>query len=273
MAYFTQQEFEQMLFELVQSDAASYNTMIKIAEKTLYKSVCKWCNDSSNMRNCEDDVMQHIYLRLIKKCVTGFLIREGKLNDDPEGFQSWLFTVAKNIFKDLAKKENSKSLHETKTPEGEDPEPCGTLTDIYEDDYDYDALNRYFAVVLEADSKVHIPMTWISVMLTVIEYNASRIEATDAVIKICNGMTLDEMLDFILSVSGKIIWLNLKSEHIDALRAKLDEIDSDGKRTGDKAYNEFYMKKGAKASVSDWVNRMNSRIQREAESKNETPDN
>ena len=84
MSFFTEQEFHQMLFELTRGDAVCYNTLIKIAEKTLYKSVCSWCNQTPVLRNCEEDIMQEIYIRLIKKCVTGFIMRDGVLNDDYE---------------------------------------------------------------------------------------------------------------------------------------------------------------------------------------------
>ena len=76
-------------------------------------------------------------------------------------------------------------------------------------------------------------------------------------------MNLDQMLDFITKQSETIIWLNLNQCQLDDVRKKLDEKDSCGVRTGDKKYSDFYMKKGAKASVSDWVNRMNSRIEKE----------
>ncbi|MBQ3044737.1 MAG: sigma-70 family RNA polymerase sigma factor [Clostridia bacterium] len=261
MAFFTQQEFHKMLFELTQSDAVCYNTLINIAEKTLYKSVCGWCNQTPVLKNCEEDLMQEIYIRLIKKCVTGFIMRDGVINDDPEGFKNWLFTVAKNIRNDFAKKMGAKELYEPNTPDGELPE--GVCVDTAENDYDYDLLNRCFCIVLNSDSKVHIPLTWVTMMLVIAKGGLTRIEATESVVNICDGMNLDQMLDFITKQSETIIWLNLNQCQLDDVRKKLDEKDSCGVRTGDKKYSDFYMKKGAKASVSDWVNRMNSRIEKE----------
>lgn len=262
-----------MIFELTKGDTACYNTLISIAKKTLYKTVCGWCNQTSVLRNYEDDMMQEIYIRLIKKCVTGFLMRDGVLNDDPNGFKNWLFTVAKNIRNDFAKKLGAEELYEMNTEDGETPESADTDDELYDDgDYDYDALNNYFSIVLDADSKVHIPMTWVTVMLMVVRGGMNRIEATASLISIFEKMTMDSMFDFILRQSEKILWLRLHENHIEKIRLKLDETDSDGIRTGDKKYSEFYMKKGAKASVSDWVNRMNSRIVKEVK-KNETSDN
>ena len=262
MSFFTEQEFHQMLFELTRGDAVCYNTLIKIAEKTLYKSVCSWCNQTPVLRNCEEDIMQEIYIRLIKKCVTGFIMRDGVLNDDSEGFKNWMFTVAKNIKNDFAKKLGTKELYEPNTPEGELPE--GVCVDSGENDFDYDMLNRYFYIVLNADSNVYIPMTWVAMMLIIAKGGMTKIEATDALINICDCMTLDMMFEFIIKHSESIIWLNLNEQQLDAVKAKLDETDSDGVRFGDRRYSDFYMKKGAKASVSDWLNRMNSRIAKEA---------
>lgn len=260
-----------MLFELTQGDKACYNTLIEIARKTLYPSVRKWCNGNSALKGYEEDLMQEIYIRLITKSVTGFLMRDGQLNDDPEGFKNWLFAVAKNLFNDLAKKSGRKGLYETETPEGEEPTEHGPYSEPEEPDYDM--LNRCFKTVLSFDSKVHIPLTWVTAMLMIANGGMNRIEATDAITRICSEMTLDAMFDFILIQSDKILWLRLDEDEIQKIKGKLDETDSDGMRIGDKNYNNFYMKKGAKASVSDWINRMNSRIIREEVEEDETPDN
>lgn len=264
MEFFKAEEFHQMIFELTESDVKCYDTLVLIAKKTLYKTVCQWCNQSSLLRGYEDDIMQEIYLRLIKKCVTGFLMRNGELNDDPNGFKNWLFTVAKNIRSDFAKNLGSTEFNETKTPDGELPEGVDTDTCGTEpDNYDYDELNRYFGIVLGADSNVHIPLTWLTVMLMITNGGMNRIEATEKTVSICSDMELDAMFDFILAQSDNIIWLELSDEQIEEIRDNLDKTDEDGIRTGEKKYCEFYMKKGAKASVSDWVNRMNSRIIKE----------
>ena len=70
MAYFTEEEFHKMLTELSEGNPDGYVTLYHIAEKTLKKTVYAWCSRSKTTRGYEQDVMQEIYLRLIKKCVT-----------------------------------------------------------------------------------------------------------------------------------------------------------------------------------------------------------
>ena len=67
-----------------------------------------------------------------------------------------------------------------------------------------------------------------------------------------------------------IPWLQLERSQILTIKARLDEECSDGCRMGEKVYSDFYMKKGAKASISDWVNRMNNHVVKE-EKNNVTP--
>ncbi len=266
MIYFTEQEFHKMLNELTEGNPDGYVSLYHIAEKTLKKAVYGWCASSKTTIGYEQDVMHEVHMRLMKKCVTGFLKKDGVLNDDPEGFKSWMFTVARNIYIDFAKKMSLIPLYIPKESDDDDTEPEIEDDDneIYgEDDYDYDALNSYFEFVFESSSEVHIIITWIAVMLAVVRGGLNRSEATIYVTAVFSNATMDELLDFIVRSSGKVLWLNIGEELIARIKAKLDKTDSEGRRTGDKKYSEFYMKKGDRASVSDWVNRMNERIIKE----------
>ncbi len=266
MAFFTDEEFHKMLNELTEGDSEGYITLFYIAKNTLEKTVKGWCNSSKKMRGHDEDVMQEIYLRLIKKCVTGFLMKDGVINDDPDGFRKWMFTVAKNIFLDFAKKNKEipfTDMSDTSDEESSDPD-IPDDGDGYDDgDYDYDTLNRYFQFVLESSSEVHITITWLAVMIAIVRGGLNRSEATVYVTTIFSDATMDELMEFIEKCSSKILWLSMSDELLEKMKKKLDKTDSDGRRTGDKKYNEFYMKKGDRASVSDWVNRMNDRIIRE----------
>ena len=55
----------------------------------------------------------------------------------------------------------------------------------------------------------------------------------------------------------------MESKQLLFIKSRLDERDDDGRRMGEKVYSDFYMKKGAKASISDWVNLMNNYIVKE----------
>lgn len=268
MAYFTEEEFHKMLTELSEGNPDGYATLYFIAEKTVKKTVYRWCAGNKMTRGYEEDVMQEVHLRLIKKCITGFLKKDGVLNDDPEGFKNWMFKVARNIYIDFAKKISAIPLDITDTSDEDatEPEIEDSDNELYnEDDYDYDALNSYFEFVFESSSEIHIVMTWVAVMLAVIRGGLNRSEATVYVTSVFSNATMDELLDFIVKGSEKVLWLNIDEDLIGRIKSRLDKTDSEGRRTGSKKYGEFYMKKGDRASVSDWVNRMNERIIKEAD--------
>lgn len=266
MAFFTEEEFHKMLAELISGNPDGYVTLYHIAEKTLKRTVTGWCNANKLTKGYEEDVMNDIHLRLIKKCVTGFLKKDGVVNDDPNGFKNWLFTVAKNIYIDFAKS-RGKIPFDTIDASNEDAPEIEIEDDdneLYSDsDYDYDTLNAYFEYAFESSSDVHITMTWIAVMLAVLRGGLNRSEATVYITNIFKNSTMDEILDFIIKNSSQVLWLNISDDLIGKIKAKLDKTDSEGCRIGGRKYSDFYMKKGDRSSVSDWVNRINNRIIRE----------
>ena len=84
---FTKEEFETMVQELLFSDPISFDMLCQIANKTLRSTVIHWCRleDCLRGRGFEDDIMQEIYLRLMKTTVDYFLLRhdiEGAFNNN-----------------------------------------------------------------------------------------------------------------------------------------------------------------------------------------------
>lgn len=71
-------------------------------------------------------------------------------------------------------------------------------------------------------------------------------------------MTLSEMWASVTAASARIPWLKISTAADDRLRKMLAAPFSKDVRYGDMVYADFFMKKGAKASISDWVNRINS---------------
>lgn len=77
--------------------------------------------------------MQEIHLRLTKTTVDYFLLRhdiEGPYNDNPEGFEAWIFFVAKNIKRDFANKIRNRDFI---TDDIDDPANGEIQTSDYED--------------------------------------------------------------------------------------------------------------------------------------------
>ncbi len=269
MKFFTNEEFDRIFREIVVEKPICFDTLLMIAERALIGSVRKWCYEDPRLQNEDhvDEVMQLVRIRLYQKCVTGFFLRNNQPNYDPEGFKNWIFTVALNVKKDYAKKVRQEALHRGEEPIGFEPIAPSDDEDLCCSEEEIERLKRAFHVVLCSDAKVHIPLTWLALMILMKSRDTSKIKSTDLLIRCFDSMTLDAMLTLLVRFGTAIPWLELDPADFDFLKARLDKIGKDGMRMGDKVYGDFYMKKGAQASVSDWVYRMNQTIKKEEENR------
>lgn len=97
-----------MVDELLYRNPVSFDILYQIAEKALRLKVKQWCRVGDCLwgKGDEEDIMQILFLKLMQKTVSGFLRHPGRTdayNNNPEGFQNWLFKVAENLKKDFAK--------------------------------------------------------------------------------------------------------------------------------------------------------------------------
>lgn len=263
MNFFSNEEFDKMFREIASDESVCYDTLLYISHRSLMNAVRKWCYNDSALRGrqYEEDIMQEIQIRLIKNCVTGFFLRNGEPNYDPEGFKNWMFTLAINVKNDFAKKIRRIQFIESK-------ELDDVTVGCYEEesfcsDEGMERLANAFRIVIESDSKVYKVLTWVAQLIIIAELNVTKIESNEIIIKQFESLTLDAMLNLIIEQSAIIPWITLGDAQIKRLEERLDEIQPGGKRMGDMLYKDFYMKKGAKATISDWVNRMNNYIVKE----------
>ncbi|MBR5774043.1 MAG: sigma-70 family RNA polymerase sigma factor [Clostridia bacterium] len=260
MSYFSNEEFDTIFREIVGSEQVSYDTLLYVSERMLKGLVRKWCNNDSALRGMqyEEDIMQEIQIKLIKKCVNGFFLRNGEPNYDPNGFKNWVFTVAQNVKNDFAK--NVRRYQFIESTEIDDETAGCYEDDLFCTNEDVERLTDAFRIVMASDSKVYKVLTWIAQMLIIADQNVSKIDSNEILIAKYESMTLDNMLDLIIRQSARIPWLRMDERQIEDLRGRLDEPHSDGRRMGDMIYSDLFMKKGAKSTISDWVNRMNNYI-------------
>ena len=271
---FTKEEFDIMVNELLYNKTVCFDMLCQIAEKTLKPSVVYWCNSEICLRGrkYENDIMQEIYLRLIKTTVDYFLLRDGvngAFNDDPEGFEDWMFRVAENLKRDFIKKvrnddfktENIEVLDYKKdcTKNGDDSE-------VY-----IERLTNAVSIVLSAEISVYKVLTWFAQFVFIMDSNITKIESTELIINIFENKTLYEMYDMLLNASKRIPWIVITEQQnkkiLNALRKNCDGTVT----YGETKYKSFFMKHNGevvgKKSVSDWVNRMNGLIKRKTDEK------
>lgn len=263
---FTTEEFNIMLEEMLGGDMASHDMLCTILEKSLRPAVNRWCRANELLYGQADDIMQEIHARIIKTCIPFFLLREdmgGRVNNDPEGFRKWIFTVARNITQDYLTDLQVDDNNLLPIEDGaEVPDSQGAIDAREAEAARIETLKKAFSIAIDADAKVYIVLTWLAQSILMIDLDVSKIRSNDLIVEKFERMTLAEMYGALLLWAERIPWLTFTDRQNDRICAAL-EAPYDGTRTyGEVEYRTFFMKKGGKASISDWVNRMNNRIMR-----------
>ena len=266
MRRFSDEEFEKMISEITDTSNASFNTLCIIADKALRPKVRYWCTTSSvlNGRQMEEDIMQEIFIRLIKTVTYGFLLRKDnnyELNRNPDEFNSWIFKVAENIFKDTLKAVRTQDYRIKRFDAMGDSIIADNQIETSEaETHIQDELLRAFNIVFDSDKKVYIVLTWLAQNLFVLEFGITKIKSIRIMADALSDRTLFELKDIVLKHSERIKWLKFSDKQSSRITRALNEYYK-GKLLGEYQYKEFYMKKGGRASISDWVNRMNRMIE------------
>lgn len=268
---FTEQEFYEMVQELLYSEPISYKMLCLIAEKTLKPSVLNWSrtDECLRQRGYGEDLMNEIHLRLIKTVIPYFLLRDdidGDYNNDPEGFEDWMFSVAYNVKRDIVKKFRK---HDFNIDNSDDVSLCDIPAQEDEDNSEehIERLKQAFSIAISANVGIYKTLTWIAQFIFILEADVTKIKSNDLLLEAFENKTLYDMYDMIQNASKKIPWIVITSEQdekiVTALRKKRD-----GEVTyGECKFKSFFMKQNGipsgKKSISDWVNRMNDIIKRE----------
>ena len=269
-----------MIDELLCQEKVSFNMLCRITEKTLKSRIEYLCRTDKYLRGreYENDIMQDIYVRVIQKTVTKFLLKDGvdgPVNNNPEGFKSWLITLGDNIYKDVAKKVRGNDF---RTEDIEDDKFINVpfTDDPYVPEDEREKLGKAFDIILSSRSNVYKILTWLALNLIILENNITKIKANGVLIASFENMTLNDMYDVILVHTKKIPWLRITPEQETKIIRKLDKKWNEDKTFGDIRYNEFFMlcngEKSGKKSVSDWMYRMNEIVKEKFEEENNKSD-
>lgn len=266
---FTKEEFDIMVDELLHQDAVRFDMLCQIAEKTLMPAVKRWCMDEPCLRgrNYENDIMQDIHIRLMKTVIGSFLLREdviGPYNNDPEGFEDWLFTVAVNLKRDFA---NAVRGRDFKTDDLDEHQNLPAPENGVEAELErIDKLKQALSTVLSANVGVYKVLTWLAQFIFVLDMGVTKIQSNEMIVEAFGDKTLYQMYDMILRASRQISWLEITDEQHDRIVTALGKQWDAQHTYGETEYKAFFMKHNGeisgKKSISDWVNRLNTMIQR-----------
>ena len=278
---FTREEFDTMVKELLYQTPVSFDMLCHIAEKTLLPTIKNWCamDTSLHGRDYDQDIMQNVHIRLIQTTVPNFLLRDGiagAYNNDPEGFEDWMFAVAKNIKRDFASEVRKVDFKTTSIDEpGVIEAPDNN--NMEEDEAQRERLEQAFNRILSADTSVYKVLTWLAQSLFMLEQDVTKIQSNELILVAFSNKTLNEMYDMLLTWSDRIPWLTVSEVQKARIRGALRKKGRNGVPYGETRYSAFFMKyKGepsGKKSISDWMNRLNDLLRKEKDEEDGTPEN
>lgn len=265
MATITQVEFDRIVKELIETKPARYDALCATANRLLSKKLERKVAVTPALARCctAEDLMSEVYIRLIKCAIPNFFLRGDTLNNDPEGFCRWVYTVAGNICLDKCRSSAARQTVALDSDPDDEDAPYLQIADPdaelpFEPDDSIDTLREAFERVLDMDVQVYKILTWAAQAVLILTADVTKIESNDIIVSGFEKMTLFEMWDAVSAAAKTIPWLKISGEADLRLRKMLETPFKKDVRYGDMVYADFYMKKGAKASISDWVNRINS---------------
>lgn len=283
---FTKEEFDIMVDELLYREKVSFDMLCKITDKTLTSRIGYLCRSDKYMRgrDFEKDIMQLIYLRVMQKTVSRFLLKDGvdgPVNNDPDGFRKWLNRLGENVFKDYAAKVRNRdftciSIDPTDDDDdGNNPPPViidGPTNPPLPSEANEERLREAFSIVLSANVSIYKILTWLALNLIVYQNNEPKIEAKDFLLEKFEERTLNDMYAVVVSCSKRIPWMEITPEQHAGIIKKLNKKRNSHLTFGEMQYKEFFMivngEKSGKKSVSDWVYRLNEMIKKKMSDNN-----
>lgn len=259
----TKEEYQKMVDELL-GEQKKYDMLCFLADRTLMPRVKKWVNAYPILRRygTAEDLMQNLHILLMKKTISNFVLRAGTdkpVNDNPEGFKRWLFVVARNYSNSLMTKIPPALNKEQLIPD----DVIEEFAFAAEEDAQarQEILSKAFNTVVESDSRAYKILTWLAYCCVVVGENMPTHSSSEIIDNRFKNMSLFEMYNFLKNASVNIPWIAFTPEQDERITHALCQ-QHDGRLFGEIQYGEFYMKKGGKSSISDWINRMNDIVKR-----------
>lgn len=272
---FSEQDFDTMLCELF-SKPAVFDMLYRITRIELEPSIKKLVSGSYYLRvfYSAEDLLQDVCAKVIQKALTRFFLKNGpngEVNRDATGFCAWLHTVAKNEGLDRIKK-----IKETQGLDKSNDFTNGSIPDIRSakrvpENTKEDLQNAFDIILSSKNISIYKSLTWLAQSIFLLTYDISRIEANSLLLTEFENKTLFQLYESIVRNAVYLPWLTLTDTQKDIINRALNEPYDEKRVYGEVTYYEFFMSKGGKASISDWINRLDTKI-RGRLSKNGTSD-
>lgn len=223
-------------------------------------------------RGCEDDIIQETVCKIVKNIYIGFLLKP-PAEKQPQDLQNWMAHIARTTAMDYCNAYVRKSRHTVvldDTTIGAIKDDCDERRREHEENTE--KLKKCVEIIFACNSEIYISITWICVNVLMYERGCKKFEAIDRMAEEFAGLTLGEMYKIICRASERIEWLKISPEINEKILQKLRKMRTENVTYSETVYRDFFMKSGGKKSISDWMNRMNTVIKRNAASSESAED-
>ena len=235
--------------------------------------------------NDREDLKQEIELKILKNIQIGYFCNDksGADNLQPENFCRWMYTIARHTLCDYYKVTDKRNQMEIDVVfndvdcfGGRDLNKenfSSSFSHIEQQCFLTDETELFFKMydeVVRMKAPTYKVLSWMIYGLYIIVLGK---KAASFVEDHCESMELFDILDHFIKMM--IVYTEALSEnHIvhdkkilieewyNILNERLIEEEYEGQAIGNCVYSTFFMKKGGKASVSDWVNRINAKLKK-----------
>ena len=271
MYIITRADVRNVIAELTGGCPSGESYLYPLLRKTVYRSVCAQCRTASCLRGkgLEEDILHDVWIRVWNHAYR-VLFAESGVNDDPKAFAAWLATVTNNRVRDYIRRvsrEEARLAIEREDGERDEEESAiervaAPVADRDAQDGAEELLERVVGYVMEHVTSAHVNLAWLAFTAAVVADGEERSRAAKNVVNRYADTKLNEMFRDVLKRAAAVPWLRDAVAPGGKLRSGIGEkMAKQG--SGDKEFSAFFMSKGGEASVSDWVNRVNSRIRKE----------
>ena len=269
----SRQDFETIRDEVL-GMPARFDHLTRVTESLLRPYVSRHTSHVKSDPNFANDIMQDIQLKMLLTIVTHFFMRDGDDGNEKNalGLTRWMYTVARNTTITALTKA-SQRVPVSLVQENDDEEEY--VLPVSDDKADRqpgvlleqrEAVAECFNFAIDSSSKSHIVLAFLMISLISLgdenqNGGCNRIEAERLFAKAFADKSLDDILDTFRAGVTRKPWLEITNAQLERFKEKLD-APINGHRTGEYPLKDFAMKKGLEASLSDWLNRMDERIQK-----------
>jgi len=269
MAKISKEDFQAMLDMLKTDRGRDWQPLLHIFEK--HEKPIIWnkfmsVNGNPETRDSAVEFEDHCQIILTKICMnvdkSVAKTQEYDLETRIKMYAGWTKEIIENSFLIYIDK-TKKKIKADSISKGETDDDIPVYEGNELNDAQLQELINSFRFVMKSRREIYVKLTWISCAVIMIASGDTRKNVTQYMEDVFSTFTLSQMYTVTERASQKIVWLSMEPQDWLRLELELSEHHTNGKPFAQCVYSDFYMNKGGKASISNWISNINKALTKE----------